>query len=221
MWSIRNYRRHISWNNKLFDYKIPYVIIGVGVGPISFNFLRKRIIKLFKKAKFISVRDKHSKQFLVDWGLPKEHIFVSPDVALTLEPKKLISKNNKQKVALHYPNSKLKTSDKLNDFVEFIKMINDKYSIYLLEDEEGQFSNGLDTNLKNILKSYNLDLPVIKYKSPNQMISNLNEIDKVITSKLHVGIVSYALGKGALSILFIRKQVVFMNKSNVKSSVFP
>ena len=137
---------------------------------------------------------------MVDWGLPKEHIFVSPDVALTLEPKKLISKNNKQKVALHYPNSKLKTSDKLNDFVEFIKMINDKYSIYLLEDEEGQFSNGLDTNLKNILKSYNLDLPVIKYKSPNQMISNLNEIDKVITSKLHVGIVSYALGKGALSI---------------------
>ncbi|WGF92215.1 polysaccharide pyruvyl transferase family protein [Aequorivita marisscotiae] len=208
-WSIRNYRRHISWNDKLYKHKVPYMIIGVGVGPISFSFLKRKIIKLFDKADFVSVRDKYSRQYLIDWGIATEKIHLAPDVALTLQPKGSNVERDKPKVALHYPNDNLVKSGKLDEFVGFIKNINEKYEIFLLEDGEGQYSSNKANSLKDILSSQGVALPIISYKDPAEMISNLQVIDKIITSKLHVGIVGYALGKRTLSIPQHSKTVRF------------
>ncbi|TYB79041.1 polysaccharide pyruvyl transferase family protein [Bizionia myxarmorum] len=209
LWSIRNYRRHISWNKELFKYKVPYMIVGVGVGPISFNFLKRKIIKLFEKAEFISVRDKYSKQYLVDWGVSAQKISIAPDVALTLSKANIKSENKTPKVALHYPNNKLIKSGKFNEFIQFIEKITVKYDVYLLEDAEGQFSNDREDNLKNILSKHGIELPIIRYKNPSKLITELQGMDKIITSKLHVGIVGYALGKPTLSIPLHTKTIRF------------
>jgi polysaccharide pyruvyl transferase WcaK-like protein len=206
LWSIRNYKRHIVWNNQLYKNDIAYMIIGVGVGPLSFNFLKKRVIKLFKGAKFISVRDKYSKQYLMDWGVSGDKINISPDVALTLPKNDGNLDNEKPKVALHFPHINLDQPDKLNHFVQFIKKIHNKNEIYLLEDGEGQYETN---SIKNVLKKEGIDLAVIKYVNPEELINELRSVDKIITSKLHVGIVGYALGKRTLSIPSHTKTIRF------------
>lgn len=220
-WSIRNYKRHIIWNDKLYKHDIPYIIIGVGVGPISFKFLRRRVVKLFNKSKFISVRDEKSKQYLIDWGMESGKINVLPDVALTLQQIKTVNKKEKPKVAIHYTNSNLLASGKLNDFVEFIKYINDKNEICFLEDSKGQFTGTANRGFINALKENGIEIPVIEYRGPSELITSLQDIDKVITSKLHVGIVSYALGKKILSIPLHTKTIRFYNQIKLDEFCVP
>src|SRR5699024_10102591 len=66
-----------------------------------------------------------------------------------------------------------------------------------------------DDKLKNILNEKGISLSIIPYQNPDKLINNLQEMDKIITSKLHVGIVGYALGKRTLSIPFHPKTIRF------------
>lgn len=199
-WTHRNYLRHIKWNSALYKNNIPYLIIGVGVGPLTNILLRKRVVKLFQNAKYISVRDKYSKEYLIKWGIDESRINVSSDVALTLQPNSEIVKNLKPKVALHFPGRELYQTNTVKEFIQFIEYLSPNYDIYLLEDSKNQFSDSKSKNIRRTLLENNMDLPIIKYKSPNSLVKELEEFDKIITSKLHVGIVGYALGKKVLSI---------------------
>jgi len=219
-WSIRNYNRHIRWNNKLFRSNVPYIIVGVGVGPLSFRFIRKGVVKLFKNADFVSVRDKYSKQYLIEWGIDPEKITIVPDVALTLQPENR-TQNKIAKIALHYPNDNLVNSGKLNEFVQFIRTIQDSNEIYLLEDSEGQYLNNNKNNIKNILGDHGIVLPLIQYEGPKKLIKNLQNVDGIITTKLHVGIVGYSLGKKVLSIPNHTKTVRFYEQINREKFCIP
>jgi len=200
IWSWRNFQRHIRWNKYLYKGKIPYMIVGVGVGPLSFPFIRKGVAKLFLNSKYIAVRDKYSLQYLIDWKVPKDRIYVYSDVALTLKPNPDI-KTVKNKVAVHYTTPLIHDEYLVKSFIDFFKVINKEYDIYFIEDIYGQFSQRKSPyNLKYILDSHGLIFPVIEYKNPQSLIEDLQSFDKIITSKLHVGIVAYSLGKRVLSI---------------------
>src|SRR5690606_9296003 len=213
-WSFRNYKRHIIWNSQIYSNKIPYAIIGVGVGPLSFGFIRSKVIKLFHNTSYISVRDKYSQGFIVNWGSSKEKINQTSDVALSLVPDSSLVPD-KNKVALHFSTSKWKSKDQIESFVSFIKEIKKDYRIYLFEDAKGQFSNPKNpNNLKNILHKWGINLPIVEYKDPNTVIENLKSFDTIITSKLHVGIVGYSLGKKVLSIPSHQKTSRFYEQIN-------
>lgn len=199
-WSWRNFERHIKWNTILYKSKQPYMIVGVGVGPLSLPFIRKGVVKLFVNSKYIAVRDKYSRQYLIDWGVPKDKINVTSDVALTLIPNPDI-KTVKNKVGLHYPTPLIHDEHLLKAFIDFFKFINNEYDIQFIEDINGQFSRSKNpNNLKNILDSQGLKFPVVEYKDPQSLIKNLQSFDMIITSKLHLGIVGYSLGKKVLAI---------------------
>jgi polysaccharide pyruvyl transferase WcaK-like protein len=220
-WSLRNYRRHIFWNRLLYKNEVPYIIIGVGVGPISFNFLKKRIIKLFNNAQYVSVRDIYSKQYLIEWGLDEAKIHIAPDVALTLKSLNKESSRIKKRVAIHYPANNLIKEGKIMDFVEFIKTISINHDVCFLEDEENQYSENNSNSIYNFLLQEGLSLPIIKYVNPSELIKNINTMDKLITSKLHVGIVSYALGKNVLSIPNHTKIIRFYEQINSQAFCIP
>lgn len=221
-WSLRNYRRHIRWNRKLYKDKIPYIIIGVGVGPISFFLLRKRIVKLFQNARYVTVRDDYSKAYLIKWGIVADKILVTRDVALTLTPDRLPNeKNAKPKIALHFPGMDLEGEGKVGDFVEFISYLQKRNEVLLLEDVQNQFNSSRKENLNNVLKRNNLDLGIIKYETPTALINNLQKVDLIITSKLHVGIVGYALGKRILSIPKHTKTIRFFEQIDRKEFCIP
>ena len=216
-WAQRNYKRHIIWNNKLYKAKIPYVIIGVGVGPLTIKPFRNKVVKLFENAMYISVRDKYSKEYLIKWGIDASRINVVSDVALTLQPDSHRTKNKKTKVALHFPGKELYEENKMSEFIEFVKQVLPENDFFLLEDSKGQFSNVEGDNIRKALLENNIDLPIVKYKDPKTLINDIQSFDKIITSKLHVGIVGYALGKKILSIPRHSKTIRFYEQINQES----
>lgn len=208
-WSVRNYKRHIQWNSLMYKKNIPFAIIGLGVGPLSIGFMKKNVIKLFSHTNHIAVRDKYSKQYLINWGIDQNKINQTTDVALTLQPKADIVEQ-KNSVALHFPATIWKDENQINEFVNFIKNIKDKYNISYFEDINGQFSRTKnEKNIRNILKKHNIDFPVVVYENPSQLIASLQKFEKIITSKLHIGIVGYSLGKKLLSIPAHTKTIRF------------
>lgn len=221
-WALRNYKRHLVWNNILYKNNIPYIIVGVGVGPLSFFFSRSKVVKLFNNAKRVSVRDKYSKEYLVKWGVKSEKIIVTGDVALTLKPDINLDLDKvKSRVAIHFPGMNLENEGKLQDFIKFITFLQRENDVFLLEDQAGQFGYNKKHSLKKVFEDHGLKIDVIQYINPNTLINNLQKIDLIITSKLHVGIVGYALGKKILSIPKHSKTVRFFEQIEQEKFCIP
>lgn len=210
-WTFRNYKRHLKWNRILYKNKIPYAIIGVGVGPLSFGFMRRKVVKLFKNAAIISVRDKYSKQYLIDWGIETSKIQVVSDVALTLSPKKDVNTkvSTRETVGIHLNNLSKYTVDKQEAIIDFVIDLDNSHDLFLIEDVRNQVDFNKEGNVGYILKSKGLTPKVLKYERPSKLIENLSSFNYLITSKLHVGIVGYATGIPVLSIPFHSKTIRF------------
>jgi polysaccharide pyruvyl transferase WcaK-like protein len=219
LWSWRNYQRHLSWVKPLYKRKIPYMIVGVGVGPISNLFLRRAIIRLFKNAKVIAVRDKVSYEYLKKWGVDLSKLYLFSDVALSLNAKEFKSESNtianRKKIAIHFPGKELLEVGKMVHFVQFLVKVSQDHDLYYLEDNVGQFSNNLHkSHLVNDLADLGVNPTVFGYKSPFQVIEDISKVDVLITSKLHVGIVGYAMNKPVISIPRHEKTFRFYEQVN-------
>ena len=77
-WNIKCLIRHIFPAYKIYKRKIPYIIVGVETGPISFFLNRILIRKIFDGAEKVSVRNEESKIFLKKIKVKRE-IEVNPD----------------------------------------------------------------------------------------------------------------------------------------------
>jgi len=198
-WTLRNYVRHIIWNDQLLKNKIPYAIIGVGVGPISNSFLRKKIIKLFNSADFVCVRDNESFNYLKSYGCVNPNVFETTDLALTVRREKAQG-NDKKVLGVHFSIRPEFPQDKIPAIVSFLKRTSENYTIKLVNDQKGQMSLEKEANITRFIKENNIDYTQIEYHDPNTLIEELNKLDAIVTSKLHVGILGYALRKPVLSI---------------------
>mgnify|MGYP001040056719 CR=1 FL=1 len=198
-WSYRNYRRHIAWNKELFTNHIPFSIIGVGVGPLSNYFLRKKAIQLFEKANFICVRDNESLNYIRKWGNINPDIYETTDLALTVR-RPPGTPNEKKVLGVHFPILAHFPQEKIPDIVSFLKKLSEAYTIKLVNDEEGQMDIGRRSNITRFIRENNIEYTQIEYHDPTTLINELNSLDAIITTKLHVGILGYALKKPVLSI---------------------
>lgn len=198
-WTLRNYFRHISWNNLLLKNKIPFSIIGVGVGPISNSLLRKKIIKLFENADFICVRDTESYNYLKKYGCTNPNLFETTDLALTVRREKT-QVNEKKILGVHFPIRPEFPQDKIPAIISFLERTSKDFKIKLINDQKGQMALEKDSNITRFLKNSNIEYTEIEYNDPSSLIDELNKLDAILTSKLHVGILGYALKKPVLSI---------------------
>jgi polysaccharide pyruvyl transferase WcaK-like protein len=208
-WFLRNYKRHLFWNNRLFAKDIPYFIIGTGVGPLTNFFFRNKVRKLFSKAKLVAVRDITSFNYLKQWNVDMSNINLTTDVALSVENSKI---NNKSKglLGLHFPGTTLNNYNKSDLFLSFLKIINNDFEIVIIEDGPGQYHTKDEKSIYNkIRRSNDFNVDVLEYNNPKVLIENLAKLDYIITSKLHVGILGYALKKQVLSIPLHQKTVRF------------
>lgn len=208
-WSIRCFRRHLIWHNQLIKNDIPYMMVGMGVGPISNLLIRRKIVHIFKGAQYISVRDDVSKSYLVRWGVDADRIDVFPDVATTLKRKSEKFEEEKIRIGVHLPGcDKLKNAHIL---YEFIKGLCDKHQVYIIEDGEHQTQNRGQGLLKS-LDGYSFEL--LSYEGPDRLTKALEGMSLVFTTKLHVGIVSYALNVPVISIPLHTKTKRFYEQIN-------
>jgi polysaccharide pyruvyl transferase CsaB len=70
------------------ELDVPVVIYAVSVGPLSSRATRERLTDCLERAAVVTVRDRHSRQLLEQFGVRRE-IVVTADPALLLEPEPL------------------------------------------------------------------------------------------------------------------------------------
>lgn len=215
-WSLRCLIRHMRLIIKANIKNIPYAFIGVGVGPISSKLLRSLIVKVCNDSYFTVVRDIESKNYLIKYGVKEDKVVCSVDSILYLEHNNyedFYSKNIKLSenifkkendtvyIGIHLPiynsyGSELKNIiNEINEYCSDLK----KYKLVLFNDF---YKEGYDYKIKDAILSRfdRQDILEVPYTNPNQMISLLNNLDILITSKLHCGIVANCLNKYVISI---------------------
>ncbi|CAI6087750.1 polysaccharide pyruvyl transferase family protein [Cohnella sp. JJ-181] len=228
-WGYRNIIRHVPPAKIISSKRKEYAIIGVGVGPISNRLARNMLIGVCHKASVLAVRDEESKSYLIDYGIDPDKIKVTADVVISLksddipvyalkEAKRIISNSKRaKKVAVHIQNFEYPETIKIvkEEVVEFSKR-NDDVEILLLSD-----------GFKIPRASYeiNRELPqessIVQYSDPWIFTALLGLLDLVVTTKLHVGITSTALGRPVLSFPVHSKTPRFFNQINASDRCIP
>jgi len=215
IWSYRLIIRHLSIALFCYLLKKPYIFIGVGAGPLSHPIARKLTVFLCNRSKKTIVRDKESKQYLLSYGVKEEKIILTADSILTfdesnvetkesLKMKKLLKKDDNNKVTLigvHLPATK-EFENKLEVLLTDLKRYCDSLKKYKLVIFNDFYKEGYEYIAKDKIEMLfeKNEYTEVPYESPDQLIALINELDIVLTTKLHCGIVANCLNKYTLSI---------------------
>ncbi|WP_054708546.1 polysaccharide pyruvyl transferase family protein [Bacillus sp. JCM 19041] len=191
----------------------PFAIIGAGAGPISNVWTRNKVVKMCNKADTVAVRDEQSKEYLNKYGVDPKKIIVTADTVLSLANEDVpsiareevaeIFKQEKRKlfvvhIGIHEGDKAYSRQAKL-----LIKSIaaffneNEHFVPVLLEDKR-KATEQQDSNEK-IIRQLKGDYYRFVHKDVWTTCALLEHVDKVVTTKLHVGITAYSLGTSAFS----------------------
>lgn len=214
-WNIRLIIKHLSIGLFATLFKKPFIFIGVGAGPLTNSISRKIVVYLCNKSEKTIVRDEESQKHLLNYGVKEEKIKTTADSIL------LFNGNNvdtswDEKYKRELVNSQ--SSDTIYIGVHLQASSNKKEKIKLIIDDLAKYCNGLsnykvvvfndtykrtpDHKLLSMLSQKFSEEKIIniEYANPDQLIALINNLDIVITTKLHCGIVANCLGKYTLSI---------------------
>lgn len=236
-WSWRLIKRYLVTGAILRILKKPYAIYGVGAGPINHYLARKLTVFFCNGAKEIVVRDEESKDYLQRYGV-KQEVKLATDMAILVEPTYISNENkniikeelykfkDKKKIFLHLAISPDYKKNNMGNGVKYI--INDLIKI-VNTHKDVAIILGCDSNMSAQVKIANeivSSFPenstlILEYKNPNLLIAALNEMDIVITTKLHVGIVGTALRKNVLAFSGHQKIKRFYKQLNCSNNTLP
>jgi len=233
-WSIRLIIRHLSVGLVALALKKPYIFIGVGAGPLSNGIARRLTTFLCNRSNKVVVRDQESRDYLVSYGVDMEKIDVTADSVLCLKPEDVntetknellemyeIGDKECQYIGVHLPavnkNEIKKLRTIINDLKYFCERFK-KYKIVVFNDfYKENYIYLAYLEIKEVFEQSTVIY--VEYKNPNQLIALIDELDIVITTKLHCGIVANCLGKYTLSIsthnktLRLYKQLGLLNRN--------
>ncbi len=215
---LRHYK-HIKLGLYAKWFKKPLAIIGVGAGPISRKFLLRDMVKVCNHADVITVRNAESKTFLEQSGV-KTGIIVTADAAQVVDSayakplssqleEELLSHCGKRKLVLLHsvtPLAQIATvKEKIVPALENFLKSHDYGVVWTVD----QCSADRTEALKDLAKAAGCQhFYLYRYQNPDEMISLLNRVDFVITTKLHVGIVSCSLHKPVVAFPFNSNKIV-------------
>lgn len=187
--------------------KVPYVIVGVGVGPLASQVAKDRIRTICDGAKAISVRDEESKAILVDAGIEESSIGVTADWVLLLNKQDIPEhfqdrasillgerREGVKRLGIHLeslsnqPSLMEKTLDALSAAIECESHIEPYWIV------DSNASSLLENQIKDYAAKKLPQLNVIPLQHFWTTAALLGSMDGLITSKLHVGITGWALG---------------------------
>ncbi len=193
--------------------KKPIYVLGVGGGPVYSKFLKKVAVKILNYAKLVYVRDEETKKYFKEYGCSND-IKVTSDTALCISADNLptctacdeklaeiraVHDRGEKVILLHAlcsANMDEKVADRvvpaLNRFLENHK------NYHVVVSTDGLFNGDLRE-----LKTYKLlnsdKVIVYNYSNSLYFCKLINEVDFVVTMKLHVGIIASNFGKSVVS----------------------
>ena len=167
------------------------IIFAQGIGPIKNKYLEKITAFILKKAKYITVRDEKSLNWLKYWGIEATKCY---DPVWNIETS-TVQKGNAVGIQLRaFPT----LTDEIIDNLAYL--VNNYYSdreIYLLS-----LQNKLDLNVCNKLKNKlkNKNIKVIKNSSNEKIIEDLAKLDVLIAMRFHACLIGIKNGVKLLPI---------------------
>jgi len=192
-------------------FNVPYSIVGVGVGPELTARGAKRVRYICDGAKNITVRDDESKALLVEIGVNEAKIAVTADFVMGLtkndipagfviKAKNLLAScdKTKRKFGLHISVGQNKAHIIENIAIKLAKGLGENSDAQIVWLFDHSIAN-LDI-IKNINSKYFKDAVIIDKQDHWTTVALLSELDAVLTTKLHVGITSWALGVSPCSL---------------------
>ena len=192
----------------------PVYVLGVGGGPVDTPWLRKMMIRLLNKARVVTFRDEQTKKVFVEYGV-KNEMTVTADTMLILKPDMLEpfeekakldhAADGRKKLLLHMPDGPWENAC-VADFTvpALIRFLSEHPVYYLVVSNDNIRNIGAKekdqvNRIRTALVEAGIEFYDYHYHDCWQMCSLLNEMDCVITPKLHVGVVACALDKCVVS----------------------
>lgn len=192
----------------------PVYILGAGGGPVDTLWLRRLMVRVLNKAKKVYFRDEATKQVFDDYGV-KNTTEVTADTALVLRPEMLDAFEEhdrlekaalgRKKLLLHIPNGKngLQYIDELilPELISFLDEHKDYFTVLSCDNiwQMSQAEAQIIEKIKTALHDSHIDFYNYKYHDCWQMCSLINEMDCVVTMKLHVAVVGAVFSKSVIS----------------------
>ena len=195
-WYLRNYFRHASWVASYSHAKIGF--FGLGFGPISSYWYRRVASSILKKAEIILLRDEESICYFKKYGFRGEPS-LCVDFALSLSHYADYNKK-REGVALHLPNLSREEIDIIVDFVFFA--FGKEKIISIIFDTAGKEARSRAEIIRSSALRYfsQSNIALKYYEGVDKTLNDLSGYDLVVTNKLHVGIVTVALGGKVISV---------------------
>lgn len=192
----------------------PVYVLGVGGGEVDTPWLRRKMVRLLNEAEVITFRDKRTKQVFEGYGV-RNTMTVTADTMLTvrkemlaeLDEKKDLDQcaNGRKKLLIHIPDGLEATKFVVETVLPaIIKFLNDHREYYVVLSNDNIYDRN-DEELHNadlirkLLSESGIDFYEYRYHDCWQMCSLINEMDCVVTEKLHVGVLACSFGKCVVS----------------------
>ena len=199
--------------------RMPYIILGVGLGPVSTCVGRNAIRYLLKGAQSVSLRDKESVSYARE---------ICPDVEIFDSADMVLSKCGKTKS--NYPrelkNVGIHLGNRVEQLVSISLLAKEIEKLILEEGVRVKFLTD-GTSLMNIVtdparnpaRINNLldqTLEIVQYQGVDEFLNTLKQFDVLLTTKLHSGIAAYTLGVFPISIAAHIKTVRFYRQVDLE-----
>lgn len=195
-WALSRYKLLYRYATYCKLVKKPYWILGVGAGPIRSPLSKLFIRHVCLGAEVVAVRDAVSVEAIR--GVAGIEPVKVADYALSLKERITESREVKGRVGIHITKNGHRSIPGLLEYLSSRKELD----IYFVEDHVGEYEKVVSVfpEIETICLG-----GVIKYRNVESFINSINELEYVVTNKLHVGIVGCALGKKVCSLPYHEK----------------
>jgi len=208
-WHLHLMRKHLPIGFRCHQRKLPFAVIGAGLGPLSFFPSRMMTANLLSKAKVIGLRDEESCKALAQYGVSRDQITETADLALSLFDDDSLIYDGKPRpkkdpgakvVTLHlsYPRDYDASQQMIFDEVAAFAREHPDWKFLAITDQKTPQQQEMLADCVALLGADRMTCE--EYESYQRTTRLLAESSVVLTNKLHVAIVSSTFGAQVLSL---------------------
>lgn len=207
-WHLSRGKKHLPIGYLFKLLGKPYACVGAGFGPLRYSLSRKLVTTLLNGTDYLALRDAESRDYFHAYGGDAGKVEVTADMALVISPGMIKERMGTRK-PLDFPegaigihaNESLE-SGRQKKFLETLRplLMQHPERKFVVFQDGGSNKPSRYQQVKEIASYLGTSVHAIEYVSPWQLCDALSRMSVVITNKLHVGIVSAALGKVVLAL---------------------
>lgn len=198
--------------------RIPYAIIGAGLGPITTGLGKIGVRQSLKYAQRITLRDVESVNYANEL-FQSDTILVSNDMVLSVMRQVTDWElKARARVAVHLGPA----TDRSISIVELERLVSSIQKmgaeVSLISDCRPQ--SGCEVLQDKLIKNLGSNVNYIPYQGVDNFIRLISEFDLIVTSKLHCGILAYREGVVPISIAEHIKTRRFYKQAGLEANSF-